>query len=314
MPTETEEQGVVDVRGESLRYAIRVVDARSSQQREQDAQRGRPGGEIMVLVPGHGQGVHGPKKLLATAAQLSRSRIAWCIDPVPAKGGDRVEGRAIARIVRDRISTTFPAAESPMAATLIGWSHGGAEGLRAAESAPDLFPQFLGLCPTGLVDRPPRELVRSFFLEATRTLLASVRRRDWTCLRDALRLGANAATGMAHDLGRTRSARRLLEDIGWAGKKVSGGAFEYPGDVVLLFGSQDTVVRWQDAFPECARPEQIPSALTAYGQNAFPRATRVEVQVVEGAHVAPEVDAPTFLRAGLGLLGQLDTNAEEKHC
>jgi hypothetical protein len=30
------------------------------------------------------------------------------------------------------------------------------------------------------------------------------------------------------------------------------------------------------------------------------------VQVIEGAHVGPEIDAPSFLQAGLGLLGQLD--------
>ena len=55
MALESDEQGAVDVRGESVRYEIRIVDARSTQQREQDAQRGRPGGNIMVVVPGHGQ-------------------------------------------------------------------------------------------------------------------------------------------------------------------------------------------------------------------------------------------------------------------
>ena len=68
MVLETDEQGMVGIQGESVRYEIRIVDARSPQQREQDARRGGPSGNIMVVVPGHGQGVHGPKKLVAAAA------------------------------------------------------------------------------------------------------------------------------------------------------------------------------------------------------------------------------------------------------
>lgn len=309
MALETDEQGAVDVRGESVRYEIRIVDARSTQQREQDAQRGRPGGNIMVVVPGHGQSIHGPVKLVATAAQLSRSKIAWCIDPVPARGGDWIEAQAIARVVRDRISTTFPAKEEPTAATLIGWSHGGSEALRAAEHDPDLFPQVLGLCPTGIVDRRQLELLYSFFLEAARILWASARRQDWTCLKDILRLGWNASVGLVRDWWRGGSARRLVEDIGWATRKVTRSPIGYTGEVVLLFGAQDTVVRWRDAFPECERPQNISRVLAAYRKKNFPQARRVEVQVIEGTHVAPEVDAPTFLQTGLSLLGQWDDSA-----
>lgn len=306
MALEGDEQGAVNIGGESVRYEIHTVDARSARQREQDAQRGRPSGNIMVVVPGHGQSAHGPKKLVATAAKLSRSKIVWCIDPVPAKGGDQVEAQAIARVVRDRISTTFPAKGEPVAATLIGWSHGGSEALLAAEHDPELFPQFLGLCPTGLVERRQRELLHSFFLEATRILWVSARRRDWTCLKDTLRLGWNAAAGVVRDLWRGRSVRRLLEDIGWAARKVASGPIGYTGEVVLLFAAQDSVVRWRDVFPECERPQQISRSLAEYQKENFPSAGRVEVQVIEGAHVAPEVDAPTFLQTGLSLLEQWD--------
>jgi hypothetical protein len=294
------------VGGESVRYELCTIDARSAQQRKRDAQHGRPDGNIMVVVPGHGQNIHGPKKLLAAAAQLSRSKLAWCVDPVPAKGGDRIEGQTIARVVRDRISSMFPAQDKPTAATLIGWSHGGAKALYAAEHDPDLFPQLLGLCPTGLVDRSRRELLGSFFLEATRILRSSARQRDWTSLKDTLRLGGNAGAGLAQDLWRGRSAKRLVDDIGWAGRKVASSPMGYTGEVVLLFGAQDTVVRWHDAFPECEEPQDIARVLTEYQKEHFPQARRVEVQIVEGAHVAPEVDAPTFLQAGLGLLGQWD--------
>jgi pimeloyl-ACP methyl ester carboxylesterase len=306
MALETDEKGAVDIRGESVRYEMRVVDARSTQQREQDAHRGRPAGNVIVVVPGHGQSIRGPKKLVATAARLSRSKIAWCIDPVPTREGDRTEAEAIARVVRDRISTSFPARDEPAAATLIGWSHGGSEALLAAEHDPDLFPQYLGLCPTGLVDRRELELLYSFTLEALRILWGSARRRDWTCLKDTVRLGWNAATGLVRDLWRARSARRLVEDIGWATKKVAGRPIGYTGEVVLLFGAQDTVVRWHDAFPDCERPQSISRSLAEYQKQNFPHARRLEVQVIEGTHVAPEADAPTFLQTGLSLLEQWD--------
>ena len=309
MPSEFEAKAVVDVNGELIHYAIRMVDARSAQQREQDYLHGGPAGSVMVVVPGHGQGIHGPKKLMAAAARLSRSKIAWCIDPVPARGGDHVEGQAIARIARAKLQATFPAGYARASATLIGWSHGASEALRAAGDAPELFPQFLGLCPLGLVDRRPGQLVGSFLIEASRILWNSIRQRRWTCLSDALRLGLNAGTGLARDLRHSRSARRLVEDIGWAGKKVTGSTFRYPGQVALLFGVQDTVVRWQDVFPECAKPEQIDSTLGTYGREAFPEASDVQVRVIEGTHVAPESNASTYLQTGLGLLGQLDSTA-----
>jgi pimeloyl-ACP methyl ester carboxylesterase len=309
MALESEERGAVAVGGEPVRYEMRIVDARSRQQREQDARRGRPGGNIMVVVPGHGQSVYGPKKLVIAAAQLSRSKIAWCIDPVPAQGGDPIEGQTIAHVVRDRISATFPAKDEPTAATLIGWSHGGSEALRAAEHDPRTFPQFLGLCSTGLVDRRPLELLYSFALEATRILWAGVRQRDWVCLKDTLRVGLNAGAGLIRDLRRGRSVKRVIEDIGWASRKATGTHLRYSGEVVLLFGALDTVVRWQDVFPECERPQDLSASLAEYRRRNFPQARRVEVQVLEGAHVAPEVGAPTYLQAGLGLLDQLDGSA-----
>lgn len=299
-------RGTVDVQGEKVDYELYALDARSDRQRKQDSQRGKPGGNIMVVVPGHGQGVRGPKKLLAHAALLSKSKMAWCIDPTPSRGGDRTEAQAIARIARERMLTAFPGAEEPIAATLIGFSHGGGEALRAADGDPELFPQYLGLCPSGLVDRKPLELLFSFALEAARILWASARSRDWECLKDTVRLGWNAAVGLLRDLWRTKSPRRLVDDIGWAAAKVPGRGFTFSGEVVLVFGAQDTVIRWQSAFPGCVRPEEISACRAAFQTDNFPSAARLEVQVIEGAHVAPEARAPAFLQAGLSVLGQLD--------
>jgi hypothetical protein len=111
---------------------------------------------------------------------------------------------------------------------------------------------------------------------------------------------------LIRDLWRSKSPRRLIEDIGWAGSKVPSERFGYSGEVVLLFGALDTVVRWHDAFPECDRPGDIPTSLAKYQEQNFPLAKRIEVQVVPGGHAAPEVDAASLLQTGLGLLEQLD--------
>jgi pimeloyl-ACP methyl ester carboxylesterase len=300
------ERGGVAVGGETVQYEMFVVDARP-------VRRGRPQGSVLVVVPGHGQTARGPKKLVATAALLSKSKIAWCIDPVPSRGGDRIEGMAIAEVTRQKLAALqgtvaeVPGAlKSPARAMLIGWSHGGSEALRAAAHDPELFPQYLGLCPTGLVKRHPLELLSSFFWEALRTLGWGLRRWDWTCVGDTLRMGLNLLVGLSRDLWRSRSLCQLIEDVGWASRKVTGERFGYTGEVVLLFGRQDTVVRWQDVFPDCARPDSLVTCLPAFRRRNFPQAQRVEVGIVEGGHVAPETEAPSFLRRGLTLLGQVD--------
>ena len=300
-------RGSVVSGGETVHFEMRIVDARSRAQRASDTQRGRPAGNVLILVPGHGQTVDGPRNLLAAAAQLSRSGVACCVDPVPARGGDRTEAEAIATIARAAIDYLFPRPQGlvPIQATAIGWSHGGGEALRAAGRHPDLFPQYLGLCPTGLVERHPVELVCSFFLEALRILSTSFVRGNWRCVAITLRLGANALVGLVKDLARSRSLKRVVADVRWAGRKVPGPAFGYTGEVVILCAESDRVVRWRDAFPGCDCSQGVESSLPAYGQDNFPLAGRVEVLVLPGDHVSPEVDPTSFLRAGLRPLGQL---------
>lgn len=295
------EKGSVSTGDETVHYEICIVDAQAHPSGEPPS--GSPEGWApVVVVPGHGQTIAGPRKLVASAALLSKSKIAWCIDPVPSRGGDRTEAVAIARVTRQRLE----ARGLPPQATLVGWSHGGAEALRAAAHDSGLFPQYLGLCPTGLVDRHPLELLASFFLEVLRILARCLRRRAWARAADTLRMGLNLFVGLVRDLWRGRSLPRLVEDVAWAACKVPGQEFGYTGDVVLLCGAQDTVVRWRDALPGCACPADVGDALPALRRDCFPRARRVELHVVDGDHVAPETDAPAFLRLGLHLLGQLD--------
>jgi hypothetical protein len=272
----------------------------------------------MVVVPGHGQTVNGPKNLIASAALLSRSKIAWCVDPVPAGGGDRTDAKAIATIVRARINALFPVAEGQnglaaphVRATLIGWSHGAGEALWAAAEDPELFPQILALCSTNLVERPLRELIASFFLEALRILSSSLRWRRWSYIQDGCRVVLNFAGGQILDLWRGRSLRSLIDDLRWAGHKALGPGFDYPGEVALLFGSQDTVIRWQDVFPECTQPAEISASLQMFRGENCPLASRVVVTIFEGNHLTVESEAPRVLELGLRLLTQLEGPGEE---
>jgi hypothetical protein len=293
-------RAVVLVGDEAVRYEVLTVDARTDAERARDAARGAPEGHVIVAVPGHGQTVAGPRNLVDAAAKLSRSGIAWCIDPTPAAGGDVTEAQAIARIVRRRLAEQFPAAAA--AALILGWSHGGSEALRAAREAPDLFPQYLGLCPTGLVAERPTNLAGSFLLEAARILGRALRRRRWADLAETLRVGLDFARGLVLDLVRSRSLRRLVDDVRWAGRKVPGPSFDYPGEVVLLLAADDTVIRWRDVLPG-GQPDG--SAAADLQATDFPSAERLALEVLPGDHMTPEVDAATFVGRGLALVGQM---------
>jgi hypothetical protein len=307
---EKRERWQAELAGERVECEARLVDARSPSQRQRDAHRGRPDGNLPVVLPGHGLTVDGLRKLVNAVACLSRSGMAWCVDPIPARGGDRVEARALARILREKVYAVFPKmGEDGTGVTIAGWSHGGAEALRAAAADPALFPQFLGLCPAGLVAQSPAELVSRFFREGLGLLWGAMRRGNWRLLRDILRVGVDVLRGLIHDLLRSRSLKRLIEDVRWAGKKVIGEAFDYPGEVVILMAQNDTVIRWREVFPDCEDPKDLPDHLGVFQQYGFPRARRVEVALVGGNHLSPETDAPAFVQLGLSMLGQRDESA-----
>jgi hypothetical protein len=84
---------------------------------------------------------------------------------------------------------------------------------------------------------------------------------------------------------------------------------DYSGEVMLLLGEQDTVIRWRDVFPDCEHPAEIAAALPAFRAASFGHAKSVEFVVVEGNHIAPEADAVTWMRLALDLLGQFDESA-----
>ncbi len=261
------------------------------------------------MIPGHGQTTASPVKLTAAAAALSSAGIAWCIDILPPSGGDPVKARALSAIVRDRMAALFLASGEPQSAplqparaTLIGWSHGGGEALRSAESDPILFPRVAGLCPAGLIERRPSELLFCFLLEVAHIVWTALIRRDWANLGDGLRVGFDILRGMVLDLILSRSLKRVLDDIRWASRKVPGRGFDYPGDVALVFGRDDTVIRWQAIFPGCSCPEEIPAQLEDCRRDNFPEAAQLPVAVLAGDHLSPEHAATEFARSAFAML------------
>jgi pimeloyl-ACP methyl ester carboxylesterase len=313
------ERGAVEVDGQRVAYEWLEVDVRSDQRRQADALAGCLGGEPAVVLPGHGQTVASPAKLTAAAAVLSSASIAWCIDILTPEGGDPVKARALSLIVRERIAALFPPDVQPHArlaqsarTTLVGWSHGGAEALRSAAADPVLFPRVAGLCPAGLIERRPLELLTSFLSEVMRIGRTVLVRRSWSGVRDGLRVGFDILRGIALDLIRPSTATglrsgsvsRVTGDIRWASRKVPGAGFAYGGEVALVFARDDTVIRWQAVFPACAAPAEIPAHLEDYRRTDFPKVSRLQVAVLEGDHLSPESEAAVYAEAAFGLLSR----------
>jgi hypothetical protein len=299
-------QDSVEVDEQRVAYEWSEVDLRSEEQRQADAAAGHLAGDPGVVLPGHGQTVASSRKLTAAAAALSAAGVAWCIDITPPAGGDPVKAKALSPIVRTRITALFPASPPPAPVAhvpRIGCSRGGGEALRSARCDPVLFPRVAGLCPAGLIERRPAELLTGFLLEVTRIVSRTIARRDWAGLRDGLRVGFDILRGMALDGIRSRSLRQVLDDIRWASRKVPGPDFDYGGDVALVFARDDTVIRWQAVFPRCASSEEIPAQLDAYRRSDFPKAARLRVAVLEGDHLSPERAAMEYARAVFAILG-----------
>ena len=298
-------RGTIEIGWTEVGYELYALDGRTVEERGRDEGQRAPDGNIVVIVPGHGQTAGYPKRMAAAAATLSRSKIVWSIDVTPPVGGDPIKAKALVMIVQEEIEKLFPGAEQSPTVTLMGWSHGGAEALRAAKEAPELFPQVVGLCPAGMVDRGLLDLLRGFALEVARILWSGLRELDWVYIKDIMAAGMDMLTGLTRDLVRGRSVKRLVDDIRWASRKVPGENYSYPGEVLILFGGQDTVIRWQDVFPACGRSDEIEAVMDDFRQRNFPRA-QVRVKVIDGNHFAPETDALAFVRPALALLGQLD--------
>jgi pimeloyl-ACP methyl ester carboxylesterase len=302
----------IEIDGERLGYALYECDVRSDEQRQRDAARGALAGDLIIIIPGHGQTADSALHLIHTSAQHSKSGVAWCVDIDPPAGGDPVKARAMPLIIRRHLPALLasgaPAAEATAGAaqqvTLFGWSHGGAEALRTAEAAPELIPHVVGLCPAGLIQRSVFELLVSFLIESIHLVLVALKRGDPAYLRIILSFGANIAQGIYGDVRRTHSVSRAWQDICWTARKASGLHYSYTGTVGILFGAQDRVIRWRDVFPNCREAGEVGRWTPQLQAADFPCVTELQVEALPGNHLSPETDAVFGLTA-LRLAGQL---------
>ncbi len=297
-----QQRSAVKVSEEAIGYTLHAVDARTESQRTANDRKRSLDGNLNVYVPGHGQTAAAAKNLMAEIAALSSSKVLWAIDVDPPTGGDPARAAALSEIIRKRASQELFGGEgASVQATLFGWSHGGAEALRAAEKAPDLFPQVVGLCPAGLVERSPSELAWSFALECWRIFWDALPRLDRDIAK-SLAIGYNVMAGLFCDLLRSRSLPRVLNDVRWACEKVTGPDYEYDGQVVILFGEKDGVIRWRDVFPACRHPGDVGPLVEEYRKRDFPLARGLQVRVLKGSHIAPETRAPLYVKTAFNLL------------
>ncbi len=304
------ERGEVEVEGETIGYTLYEVDARTEGQRIANARDKTLDGNLNVYVPGHGQTAAAARNLIGRIVALSSSKVLWAIDVDPPRGGDQARAEALIKIIRRKADEELfggerqESVEPPsFGVTIFGWSHGGAEIMRAAEKAPALFQQVVCLCPAGLVERSPSELVWSFVLECWRIFWDALPKVDRSIAR-ALAIGYDMLAGLFCDLLRSRSLRRVINDIRWACEKVTGQDYGYDGKVVILFGEKDGVIRWRDVFPACQHPGNIGPFLEEYKKRDFPMARGLQVRVLEGSHIAPETHAPLYVKTAFDLVDQ----------
>jgi hypothetical protein len=298
----------IEIDGERLGYALLECDVRSDEQRQRDAARGALAGDVIVIIPGHGQTADSALNLIRLSAQRSKSHVAWCVDIDPPVGGDPVKARAMPLIVQRHLPALLavegPAAGAAQQVTLFGWSHGGAEALRTAEAAPQLIPHVVGLCPAGLIQRSVLELLVRFLVECIHLVLVALKRADPAYLRTVLGIGANIVQGVYGDVRRTHSVARAWHDICWTARKVPGPHYSYTGTVGILFGVQDRVIRWRDVFRGCREASDIGRWTPQLQAPDFPCVTELQVEALAGNHLSPETD-PVFGLTALRLAGQL---------
>ncbi|NIS79927.1 MAG: hypothetical protein GTO14_06920 [Anaerolineales bacterium] len=295
-------RGEVAVAGEKCGYSFYAIDARTEDQRLRNTQTGTLDGDLIVFIPGHGQRSAAARRLQSTLIEASASKVLWSIDVDPPRGGDPVKTQAVIEIVRQKVSEELNIrdmegmGQQPTFKTvLIGWSHGGAIVLRAAEKAPDLFPKVAALCPAGLEQRGLPELLGSFVVEILLIAFDAIRKGPRS-MAIALRMGGDMLIGLTMDFVRSKSLRRLIDDIRWGATKVVGSEYMYPGRVVVLFAEADKVIRWRGAVPECRQAEELNQHLVGYERRSFPHVQSFNLRILKGNHLAPELFAPLYVQ------------------
>jgi pimeloyl-ACP methyl ester carboxylesterase len=298
----------VFVDGEKVGYSTYKIDARDDTRRLKNKLENKLEGNLIVYLPGHVQPVDAARELHTAIVQASRAGVLWSVDIDPPKGGDPVKAAALIQILRrEALGNLF---ENPILAqehfkvTVTGWSHGGAEALRVAELAPDTVECVIALCTAGLDMLPTPRLIGRLPREIARVTRESYRKRFAT-LRPSLRFGLQLTRGFAADLVHTRSPMRLVSDLRWVGKKVVGPQYGYKGSVVIILSEHDAFFHWRELFPNCARVEDVGEHLEHYYQRNFPNVRGIDLRVLPGSHLSPELHAAEYLQNAQEALDQM---------
>ena len=70
----------IEIDGERLGYELVECDVRSDEQRHRGAARGALAGDLIIILPGHGQTGDSAPRLIHRSALHSQSKVAWCVD------------------------------------------------------------------------------------------------------------------------------------------------------------------------------------------------------------------------------------------
>jgi len=73
-------RGEIEIDGERVGYALVECDVRSGEERQRDVTRGVLAGDLIIIIPGHGQTADSALNLIRLSAQHSKSHVAWCVD------------------------------------------------------------------------------------------------------------------------------------------------------------------------------------------------------------------------------------------
>lgn len=247
---------------------------------------------MLIFFPGQGQMVQDDNPLTRELADLVQFDQVWGLDLNPLEAGDVLKARAIRPIVENCLGTG-----ELFRLTLIGWSHGAAEALLAAEQEPAIVDKVIAICPSGFLDISLHRIISGFALEC---VFIFFRALPTGKLQHVLKLGLSISLGMVKDLIKSSSLKTFLQDIRWAGRRVVGEDYTFSGKVTIILGRRDSLMQPKRILPDYANEETGQYVNPVFKQKYFPRAQELRVFVTDNDHAGPVINPDEFIRLGLG--------------
>ena len=246
---------------------------------------------ILIFFPGHGQRVQDDNALIRKLSRLSGFDEVWALDLNPLASGDPMKAKAVPLIVRKHLGK-----ETPFRLTLMGWSHGATEALLTAQDDPDRVEKVIAMCPAGFLDFSLHRVIAGFSAECGLIFLRSFRTGK---IGDVLKLGLSITLGGIKDFKKSGSVKTFLNDIRWAGRRVVGKDYLYNGNVTIILGRKDSLMRPKLILRNFKRKQTGEYIDPDFKQKCFPQAQQLMVFVTNNDHAGPVTNPEEFLRLGL---------------